>query len=192
MPYLIANLPKIGLDEAPFRQSLVDLQNTAFARASSVWDGFTPGGLTPGAKQFGIAPLRKNDMSGDTTDSTPSGSYSYIKSITATGWQDIFNFQVRKDQLLGFGGFSFTDDVLRVSQMRIEIQDRRFPIWDVQLAQNWQSFSLVFKTDEMKELIAEPNNRVLVRIYAESTGNQRVVPIGFTLYRNLNTILTEV
>lgn len=193
MPYFITDLKDIGFDGHPeFRAVLSDLQLTAFDRAAKIWEGYTPGGITPGAKQFGVGPLRKNDMAGDTTDSTPSGSYTFNKTLASTGWVDLFNYTVRDQMLQGFGGFAFTDDVLRVTQLRMEIQDRRFPVWDLQLAQGWRNFGLVFKTDENKELIAEPGNRVLIRGYVESTGPQRVVPIGFQLYKNLNLVLTEV
>lgn len=194
MPYIIAPLDKVkGDGEWPEYQNVLrDLQNKAFERASSIWEGFEQGGLTPGNRQFGIAPFRKNDTAGDVSDSTPSGSYSFTKAISATGWQDIFNYTVRNNMIHAFAGFQFTDDVLRVTQLRFEIEDRRFAILDLQEAQAWTKFGIVLKTDELKELIAEPQERVLVRLYAESTGNQRVVPIGFMLYKNLNLILTEV
>lgn len=194
MPYIFAELGKVkGEGQYPeYQDVLKAVQDAAYDRAKSIWDGYEAGGLTPGARQFGVGPLRKNDMSGNTTDSTPSGSYTFTKSITTVNaWQDIFNYTVRDNMIHAFAGFSFPDQTLRVIQLRVEIGDRRFPIWDIQEAQLYNRFSLVLKEDEAKELIAMPQERVLVRIYCESVGPQRVVPIGLSLFKTANLVLTE-
>ena len=193
MPYIIAELAKVkGEGQYPeYEDVLKAVQDAAYQRASDIWEGYEPGGLMPGPRQYGVGPLRKNDMARDTTDSTPSGSYSFTKTLAATGWQDLLNYTVRDNMIHAFAGFSFTDQTLRVTQLRVEIGDRRFPIWDIQEAQLYDRFALVLKEDEAKELIANPQERVLVRIYAESTGNQRVVPIGLSLFKTANLVLTE-
>jgi len=167
------------------------VQNAALARAGEIWEGYEQGGLMPGPREYGIGPMRKNDMAGNTTDSTPSGSYSFTKTITATGWQDIFNYTVRDNMIHAFAGFNVQEDTLRIRQLRIEIGDRRFPIWDMNEAQMYDRFGIILKQDEGKELIANPQERVLIRIYADATGNQTVVPIGFSLFKTANLVLTE-
>lgn len=193
MPFIWAPMKKVkGEGQYPeYEDVLKAVQDAALARAGEVWEGYSQGGLMPGAREFGIGPLRKNDMASDTSDSTPSGSYSFTKAIAATAWQDIFNYTVRDNMIHAFAGFAFTDLSLRVSQIRIEIGDKRFPIWDLQEAQLYDRFALILKQDEGKELIANPQERVLVRIYAESTGDQRVVPLGLSLFRTANLVLTE-
>jgi len=193
MPYVIAELDKIKGEGAypEYEDVLRAVQDAAFQRAGDIWDGYEPGGLMPGPRQFGIGPLRKNDMANDVTDSTPSGSYSFTKAIAATAWQDIFNYTCRDNMIQAFAGFAITDQTLRVTQIRVEIGDRRFPIWDIQEAQLFGRYGIILKEDEAKELIVNPQERVLVRIYAESTGAQRVVPIGLQLFRTANLVLTE-
>lgn len=194
MPFIVAPLRLIkGEGQYPeYEDVLKAVQDAAFKVADEVWPGYESGGLTPSGRQYGIGPFRKNDMAGNTTDSTPSGSYSYTKTITATGWQDIFNYNVRDNMVHAFAGLAFTDPTLRVRQVRVEIAERRFPVWDIQEAQLMDKFALIFKQDKDKELIARPQERVLWRIEAESTGNQRIVPLGFQLFRTANLVLTEV
>lgn len=192
-PYILAEYEQVkGEGQYPSYEDVISaVEQAAFQRAQDIWPGFEPGGVMPGAGQFGIGPLRKNDMSNDTTDSTPSGSYTFQKTISATGWQDLFNFTVRDNTLLAFAGFKFIEPTLRIIQMRIEIGDRRFPIWDLQEALSYDKFSIVLKEDQGAELIAPPRDRVLVRGYAISTGTQTVVPLGLHLFRNLAAVLTE-
>jgi hypothetical protein len=194
MPFIIAEAEKVkGEGQYPeYEKVLRSVQNAAYNRGAEIWNGFQPGGMMPGANQYGVGPLRKNDMANDTSDSTPSGSYSFNKTFTTTGWQDLFNFTIRDNTIQAYAGLRFSDAVLHVSQLRVEIEDRRFPIWDIQEAFSYDKFSVVLKEDEGAELIAEPRERVLIRGYVETTGSQRIVPIGLHLFRNLNAVLTEV
>lgn len=194
MGYFIAPMGRVlaeGQDYPEFRSVLKDLETEAFARASRIWPGWQPGGLFPGEKRYGVGPLRKNDMAGDTTDSARSGSYSFVVPSAAVGWQDILRFTVPENHIIAVGGYQFTDDALRFWQLRHEFGDKLFPIIDIQEAQNYDKFDLVIKMDKGSELIAEPHQRVLIRGYRGNTGTQRVVPIGLHLYRNLSDVIVE-
>jgi hypothetical protein len=193
MVYIIAEQEQVkGENNYPeYEDVLRSVQDAAFARAAEVWAGWQPGGLTPANNKFGVNLLRKNDVANDVSTSTLSSSYDFNKTITATGWQDFFRYTVPDDTLHAYAGFKFTNDVLRIWQIRIEIEDRLLPIIDIQSAQNMGKFSILFKWDEGGEIIAGPRNRVLIRMYAGTTGVQRVVPIGLHLYRDLSRVISE-
>lgn len=194
MPYVIAPLDKVkGLNQwDEYRQGMMDVEKQAVARAVALWTGAQRGGVFPLGAQFGVGPFRKNDMAGDTSDSTPSGTYTFRKNITATAWQDLFNYSVRKDMIHAFVGFLITDDVLRVIQWRFRLGQVSFPIIDVQEAQRYDRFAIILKTDRGTELVVDPNTSVLVRMYAETVGWQRVVPLGLQIYRRTDLVLNEV
>jgi len=175
-----------------FIASLKDLEQIALRRAEEVWPGFKFGGLTPGDHEFGICPLRQNEMAVDTTTTTASGSYSFRKNLAATAWHGIFNYTSRKDTLHAFAGFAITDEVLRLSQLRMEISDRKLPVFDIQEAQGWGSFGILIKEDVGQALLAEPETSVLLKGYVESTGYQRVVPLGFMLYKRKDLVISEI
>ncbi len=193
MPFVIAPLTEVkSLNNwEEYIASLKALQAAAFARASALFNGATPGGLIPGDKQFGIGPFRKNDMAVDTADTTPSGTYTFRKNITSTGWQDIFNYTVRANMVHAFAGLLVSDNVLNITQFRMEIGSKRFPIWDIQEAQRYDKFAILLKEDVNGELVADQRTRMLVRIYAETIGFQRVVPLGFQIFRVADIVLTE-
>lgn len=193
MPYVIAPLNDVkGLhDYNEYQQAMRDLENQARVRAGELWNGAQAGGIFPIDKQYGVGPFRKNDMSGDTSDSTPSGSYSFIRNFTATAWQDIFNYTVRKDMIHGFIGFLFSDDVLRLVQLRFRLGQVSFPILDINEAQRYDRFAVIIKADAGNELVADPNTSVLIRAYVETVGKQRIVPLGVQLYRRVDLVLNE-
>ena len=192
-PYVIAPLGKVKGENAypGFEEMLKDLQDAAIARAEKIWSGWKFGGILPGDKEFGIAPLRAREMANDVSATTLSGTYSYRKNLGSTGWYTLFDYSVRDDILHAFAGFKVTDDVLRLLQFRMEIYDKKLPIIDVQAAKGWGEFAILFKVDEGKELIAEPRHSVYVRGYVEATGYQTIVPLGFQLYKTKNLVISE-
>jgi len=194
MPFIIAPLEDVkGLNNYPeYIAALRAVQDAAISRGQQTWgNSQVAGGLIPRDKQFGVGPFRKNDMAGDTTDSTPSGSYTFRINYTTTGWRDIFRYTVRNDMIHAFAGFLITDNGLNIMQLRLEIGSRLFPIWDIQEAQRYDKFAIILKTDQGAELVAEPKTRILLRGYVEATGIQRVVPLGLQLFRVADSVLTE-
>jgi len=194
MSYIVANLDKVkGENSFPaYEDVLKDLQDAAIERAKEIWEGYEFGGVYPGDKQFGICPLRMNEMAHDVSSTTLSGSYSFTRNFAAaSAWRNLFDYSTRKDVLHAFAGFKITDEILRILQFRFEIGDRLFPIMDVQEAKDWGSFGIVFKVDKGNELIAEPETRVLFKCYPDSTGYQTVVPLGFELYKRKDLVITE-
>lgn len=194
MPYVIAPLDDVkGLNNWPeYINALRELQQQAFTRAAKIWAGFTPGGINPASGQFGIGPIRPNDVAHDVTDSTPSGTYSYRKNVAATGWRDLFNWTTRNNIITALAGLAVTDDVLRINQLRMEIGGEKFPILDIQEAQRFGRFAILLKTDQGAPLIADPQTFVQIRGYVESIGWQRIVPLGFQLFKAKDLVLTEV
>lgn len=195
MPYVIAPLEEVkSLNNWPeYVSALRELQEQAFTRAADIWKGFTPGGINPVGRKYGIGPLRPNDMAHDVTDSTPSGTYTFRKNITAAAaWRDIFNYSVRDDMIHAFAGFAITDDVLRLSAVKLKIGGEDFPIIDIEEAQRYNRSAILLKTDAGAPLLADPKTFVQIRFYVETVGWQRVIPLGFQLFRNKDLVLTEV
>ena len=193
MPYVIAPLDDVKGENAypEYREAMAALEVVARKRADAIWGGYSFGGLYPGDNQYGMCPLRQNEMANDVSSTTLSGSYTYRKNVTATGWRGMFNYSTRKDVMHAFAGFKVTEEVLRIAQLRIEISDRLYPIFDIQEAKDWKRFAIIFKEDEGAELIAQPESRVLVRAYFETAGYQTLVPLGFQLYKRKDLVITE-
>lgn len=193
MSYVIGPLRLIkGEKDWPeFKAAMAELEQAAINRARQIWTGYSFGGINPKDGQFGIAPLRAREMAHDVTATTLSGTYSFRKNLGSTGWHTLFDYTSRKDVMHAFAGFAFTDEVLRVLEIRWEIGDRIYPIIDIQEAKNWGNFALIIKQDRGDPLIAEPETRVYIRGYVEATGYQTIVPLGFMLFKRKDLIITE-
>ena len=191
--FIIAPLNQVKGENAypEYVDVLRSVQDAAINRAKQIWNGYSQGGLYPGDKEFGICPLRANEMANDVTATTLSGTYNFRKNLQSTGWQTLFNYNVRTDIIHAFAGFQITDEILRILALRFEFSDRKFPIMDLQIAKGWGSFAILFKEDVGKELISQEETSVYVRGYVEATGYQTIVPIGFQLYKRKDLVITE-
>ena len=130
-------------------------------------------------------------MAHDVTARTLSGTYSFRKSLTSGAWRTLFDYTVREDIIHAFAGFMVTDEILNILELRMVIGDRMYPIMDIQEAQGWGSFAILFKEDEGKELIAQETSSVYLRAYVEATGYQTIVPIGYQLYKRKDLVISE-
>lgn len=191
--FIIAPINDVkGLHDYPtFQQAMIAVQGRSYARAGELWEGAKPGGILPLNDQFGVGPFRKEDMSGDTADNTLSGSVTFRRNLTTTGWQDIFNYRVRKDMIHAFVGFLITDDELRITHLRMELGANKFPVWNIEEAKRYDKFGIILNTDPGRELVADPSTTVLLRIRLETVGVQRVVPLGLQLFRRSDMVITE-
>lgn len=191
--YVIAPLDKVKGPNSmsEFAEVLKAVQDSAIKRAEDIWTGYKFGGLYPGENEFGICPLRQNEMASDVTSTTLSSSYSFKKKLGSTGWHNIFNYTVRKDIIHAFAGFMVTDEVLRLLELRMEIGDRKFPILDIQEAKGWGRFALIFKEDIGEELVVQEETSMLLKGYVEATGYQNIVPLGFMLYKRKDLVISE-
>ena len=180
-----------------FRSILADLQQNALAKASTVWKGYSFGGLRPEGQQFGITTFRPRDvMTPGGQTNTGGGTATFVKTYGSQGsWTDIYSYSVPENEIHAWAGVGIPDASLIFSQMRFEISDRRFPIIDIEEAHMFPGgFALMFKQDKGEEFIAVENDRVLLRGRQErgTRGRQqRVIPLGFQLYKNKDLHIVE-
>jgi hypothetical protein len=184
-----ADFVKGAGDYSEYRQILTDLQSTAFARAADIWKGYSPGGITPGARQFGVSTYRPRDIFG-------GGTATFVKSYGSQGsWGNIWSYSVPEDSIHALAGLAIPDPTLIFSAFKLQIEDKILPIINVEEAHSFsQGFRLLFKQDKGKEFVIPEEQSVLLRGFQErNTRNrtQRIVPIGFVLNKNRDNMIRE-
>lgn len=172
----IKNLPE-------FQRGFDALVETAKRRATEVWSGYTYGGMFPGEKQFGMTSALPKFFGSSTT-----ALKHFRQNFAHTGWQDIFNLTVEEDIIIGMMGISIPTPTVNITELRAEISDRKYPRVNIEEMKNYDKPAVIFK----QGLIGVEEEAFKLRGYIESTGYQRVVPIGsFVLFKNKNDVITE-
>ena len=193
MSYFVAPLKAVKTSFPEFAQAMASLENAVRARAESVWPGYTFGGLQPGANQYGLANLLPRHMS------IPRGfgSWSFLQKFTAPGsWQNIYSYTVPTDQVHGLAGISLVGATNPFTALRLQISDTVLPIFEIEESRGWDPTSgnsLIIKTDQGKELVAQEKVTILLKGFQDrntSGFNVRTVPIGVMAYRARDDLLS--
>jgi len=174
---------KEALKMPEFVESLNILRSNAIAQAEKDWHPYTFGGMYPGKNQFGETTLLPKFFKGfaGTTLTT------FRQNITSTGWQNIFSMTVEEDIQLNILGFEFPDPSINVTELRTEIGDKKFPRINIEEIQSYEQPIIVFR----EGFVITQETSFLLRGFFEATGYQRIVPIGFTLFKKLADVITE-
>ncbi|MDI6860218.1 MAG: hypothetical protein QMC85_06960 [Methanocellales archaeon] len=189
MAYIIAPLDKVKVDYSEFMAVMRQVERVAIARAVEIWPGFSLGGLIPGDKEFGIGNILPKDVLG-------AGIYSWTQSFASPGsWTNIFSYSVPEDEIHAFAGFAISDPTLIFNQIRLEISDKKYPIWEIEEANLYEkAFAIIIKADPGDELVAQQETSVLLKGYQERGTKgyeQRVIPIGINVYKRKDLVIKE-
>ncbi len=129
-----------------FRAVLETLHSDLVSKAQSDWAPLTFGGMAPKAGQFGestIIPSLFNDMAGVRLT-------TWDQWFTATGAQIIMTGAapggtIYEDYKIGLAGLVFLDKAIRISEIRLQIGDRKLPRINIEEAFVYNKPAIVFE-----------------------------------------------
>ena len=84
-------------------------------------------------------------------------------------------------------GWMIPSKSIRVSKLRMEIGDTRYVIHDIEELHGFVQPALIYE----EPFIIPEETRFLLRGFFEGSGWQRIVPLGFVLYRRTDGMTTE-
>jgi len=207
--YVMMETSKIKRYSPEFQHTLRELEARVMENNKMVWAGLSYGGLTPREKQFGrstFLPQFFADEAGDilahahTQADWGRNTFRQLfnsttpAAATVPGWKTILqggNAQeigtTPEDLRMAWAGLAFTSEEINVTKIRFQIGDTRYPIMDIEEIHTYNMPALIF--EEGFEIPEEAY--FLLRGWFESTGKQRIIPLGFVYYRRKDSVLTE-
>ncbi len=200
MTFEIAPLSQVKKDFPEFRETILAIEEQAINTASTLWPGQAFGGFAPAAAsgQFGLSSiLRQHTTMGGSAIAGESGSSFFRRDWTGSSdqWVTIFDYTVPEDIIHGFAGFAFPDPTLRFSQLRIEAENKRLPMINIEMAEifNDGGIALILRQDEGEELVVNEEERFKLRgfIPVNKGGPATIVPIGTSAFRRSDLFVRE-
>lgn len=177
-----------------------------------VWSGMTYGRFTPGDGQFGRStwlPEHFEDAAGDILDTNHTfANQAYLcapnsfrqdyltgtpTGVTVPGWNTIYagagaNAQCTLEDIRGaLAGWMIPSKSIRISKLRMEIGDKRYVIHDIEEMHGFVQPAIIYE----EGFIIPEETHFLLRGFFEGSGWQRIIPLGFVLYRRKDSLLTE-
>lgn len=184
-----ANLVKGENAWPEYKNILPALEEAAKNRASQIWQGFQFGGVMPGPRQFGISNILPRDIHG-------GGTATFSKSYGSAGsWCNIWSYTVPEDEVHAIAGVAIPDPTLIFSSLQFIVEDKTLPIVNIEEAHMFGGgFYVLLKQDSGKELIIPEEQSIKLMGFQERgtrSRSQRVVPVGFALYKNKDLLIKQ-
>jgi len=209
MSFVFCEFDKLKLQYTEFQESMQRLEEKMIADSEAVWAPLKFGWFAlERTDQFGRTtwlPQHMADEAGDVLDSlhtnTQWGRNTFRQYFTSTspaaatipGWKTILQGGgvpigvTPEDVRFAWAGLAFPNKSLYITKIRFEIGDKRFPIVDIEELHNYNKPALLFE----EGFIIPEESHFLLRGWFETSGYQRVVPLGFEMYRRRDTVITE-
>lgn len=168
-----------------FQEMLEALEANLIAKASDKWDPLTYGGIKPQAGQFGkstIMPELFANMAAVTL-------VTWNQWLTATGHQTIMmgastGHSIFEDYMIGLGGLVFLDKAIRISEIKMQVSDRKLPRMNIEEAFAYEKPAIVFENG----LLLDEETGFDLYAFVLSTGPQRIKLLGLQLNRVPNKL----
>ena len=182
--YTICEYNRVKENFPEYKSIMETLRTKLIAKASADWDPKTYGGMAPKAGQYGestIMPELFRDIANVTlTD--------WNQWLTSTGNQTILsgaNVGVTyEDYKIGLAGISLLDKATRISEIRMQIADRKIPRMNIEEAYCYKQPVIVFE----QPFIIDEESGFDLYAYVTNEGPQRIKLMGLQLNRVPNKL----
>ena len=93
-----------------------------------------------------------------------------------------------RDRIIAGMGFAITSPTINVTELRLEIDDMKFPRINIEELRAYKQPAIIFK----QGWVAQEERPFLLRGYFEATGYQRIIPVNaFVLYKKKADVISE-
>jgi hypothetical protein len=188
MQYVICEYEKVKQNFPEFGTMMQNLRNSLIAEASSKWAPLTFGGLNPRSGQFGettILPPLFTDINGTqmVTWKQNFTAVHVIGSLLGTAQGLIFGSgtagTIPEDYMVGLAGICFLDKAIKVSEIKLQIGDRKIGRINLEEAMVYNKPCVVLE----EGLTLDEEEGFELYGYIQAQGDQRIKLLGLQLNR---------
>jgi len=205
MSFIICEYEKVKEGFPEFKRTLESLESSLRAKCAADWSPKTFGKLTPSTGQFGettILPPLFRDQTMALASSGQMITWDQWLTFTATekeagvGTAGVGASKtimtgssgsagtILEDYKVGLAGLAFLDKSIRISEIKMQISDRKLPRMNIEEAFAYNKPAIIF---EEGYILDEETGFELVA-YVLSEGPQRIKPLGLQMVRIPNKL----
>jgi hypothetical protein len=183
--YVICEYEAVKKEFPEFKAVMEALETSLVNKAVADWAPLRYGGIYPKAGEFGkstIMPQLFADMGG-------TRLVTWEQELTGTGHQTIMSGAgtggiIVEDYKVGLAGLAFLDKAIRVSEIKMQISDKKLPRINIEEAMCYNKPAIVFE----EGYIIDEETAFDLYAYVLSRGPQRIKLIGVELNRIPNKL----
>jgi hypothetical protein len=198
--YVICEQSAIQKEYPNFRAAFIALENQILSQCNYDWKPKSFGALALNGDQYGrttIMPELFDDHSGNPMDSTraiASGGATFRQLFTTAGDQTLMTGNrsgntMPRDIKVALMGFAFPNSIQRISEIKMQIGDRKFGRIDLEEIKTYDEPAVIFEEgyeiDEETsfELFGYVQGPIPTALGGYAGIWQRIVPIGATYFK---------
>jgi hypothetical protein len=183
--YVICEYDKVKAEFPEFRAVMQALEDSLIAKASADWAPLSYGGIAPLAGQFGKTTVMPQLFA----DNAGNRLTTWEQTFTSTGSQTIMTGVesggiIPEDFKVGLVGLAFLDKALRISEIKMQISDKKLPRMNIEEAFLFNKPAIIFE----EGFILDEKTSFDLYGYVLSRGIQRIKLIGLQVNRIPNKL----
>jgi hypothetical protein len=183
--YVICEYDKVKAEFPEFKAVMQALEDSLIAKASADWAPLSYGGIAPLSGQFGKTTVMPQLFA----DNAGNRLTTWEQTFTATGSQTIMTGVesggiIPEDFKVGLVGLAFLDKALKISEIKMQISDKKLPRMNIEEAFLYNKPAIIFE----EGFILDEKTSFDLYGYVLSEGIQRIKLIGLQVNRIPNKL----
>ena len=190
MSYVICEYEKVKENFPEFKMTMESLATQLRAKCAADWSPKTFGGLAPSAGQFGETTILPALFRDDVMTVANAGfmptweqwlpTLGHRTIMTGSGTGGI----ILEDYKVGLAGIAFLDKAIRVSEIKMQISDKKLPRINIEEALAYNKPAIIFENG----YILDEETGFDLYAYVTTRGPQRIKLIGLQMNRVPNRL----
>jgi len=187
--FVICEYSKVKAEFPEFSDMMASLEVSLRNKASADWAPLSYGGTKPMAGQYGKTTVMPEMFVGFGGYGTGSQLATWNQLYTSTGNNVLIEGNssggsIPEDFKLGFAGLAFLDKAIKVSEIKLQIGDKKLPRINLEEARAYNQPCIIFENG----FVADEETGFELKGYVECRGYQRIKLIGMQLNRVPNKL----
>jgi len=190
MSYVICEYEKVKQNFPEFKATMESLASQLRAKCAADWSPKTFGGLAPTAGQFGETTILPALFRDDVMTAANAGNMiTWEQWLTTLGHRTIMSGSgtggiILEDYKIGLAGIAFLDKAIRVSEIKMQISDKKLPRINIEEALAYNKPAIIFENG----YILDEETGFDLYAYVTTRGPQRIKLIGLQMNRVPNRL----
>jgi len=187
--YVICEYSKVKSEFPEYNSMMASLENSLRLKADADWSPLSYGGTKPMAGQYGKTTVMPEMFVGFGGFGVGTQLVNWSQLLTSTGDAVIIEGNstggsIPEDFKLGFAGLAFLDKAIKISEIKLQIGDKKLPRINIEEARAYKQPCIIFENG----FIADEETGFELKGYVECRGYQRIKLIGMQLNRVPNKL----
>ena len=187
--FVLCEYSKVKAEFPEYSSMMASLENSLRIKAANDWSPLKYGGTKPMAGQFGKTTIMPEMFVGFGGFGVGTGLSTWNQNFTATGDNILIEGNstggsIPEDFKMGFAGIALLDKSIKVSELKLQIGDKKLPRINIEEARAYQQPCIIFENG----FIADEETGFELKGYVECRGYQRMKLIGIQLNRVPNKL----